>query len=71
MISHQFLTHMARDRSGEKEQRNGREVLRLASVEKVQAILRNMLLEDRIESLVEGTKYRAVAKKMKEALIAP
>ena len=71
MISHQFLTHLARDRSDEKEQRNGREMLRLASVEKMQAILRNMLLEDRFVSLVEGKKYRAVAKKMKDALIAP
>ena len=62
---------MARDRSGEKEQRKGREVLRLVSVEKMQAILRNRLLEDRIKSLVEGKKYRAVAKKMKDALIVP
>ena len=71
MISHQFLTHLARDRSGEKEQRKGREMLRLASVEKMQAILRNRLLEDRIVSLAEGTKCRAVAKKMKDILVAP
>ena len=71
MISHQFLTHLARDRSGEKEQRKGRERLRLVSVEKMQTILRNMLFEDRIKSLADGVKYRDVAKKLKNVLIAP
>ena len=69
MISHQFLTHLARDRSGEKDQRNGRETLRLVSVEKMQTILRNMLLEDRIKSLADGKKYRNLAKKMKKFLV--
>jgi predicted GIY-YIG superfamily endonuclease len=71
MISHQFLTHLARDRSGAKEQRNGRDVLRLVSVEKMQAILRNMLCEDRIKSLADGSKYRIIAKKLKDVLVAP
>jgi SRSO17 transposase len=71
MISHQFLTHLAMDRSGAKEERNGREVLRLLSVEKMQAILRNMLFEDRIKSLADGSKYRNIAKKLKDALIVP
>ena len=71
MISHQFLTHLARDRSGEKEKRKGRDMLRLASVEKMQAVLRNMLFEDRVKSLADGSKYRTVAKKLKDALIAP
>jgi len=71
MISHQFLTHLARDRSGEKEQRKGREGLRLVSVEKMKTILRNMLFEDRMKSLVDGTKYRDIAKKLKNVLVAP
>jgi tRNA(Glu) U13 pseudouridine synthase TruD len=70
MISHQFLTHLARDRSGVKEQRKGRDVLRLVSVEKMQTILWNTLCEDRIKSLADGSKYRAVAKKLKDALVA-
>jgi SRSO17 transposase len=69
MISHQFLTHLARDRSGEKEQRKGRDALRLISVERMQGILRNMLFEDRIKSLSDGTKYQGVAKKIKAALM--
>jgi SRSO17 transposase len=69
MISHQFLTHLARDRSGEKEQRKGREGLRLVSVEKMQAILRNMLFEDRVKSLADGKKYRQLARKLKTALV--
>jgi SRSO17 transposase len=71
MISHQFLTHLARDRSDAKEQRKGREMLRLVSVEKMQAILRNMLWEDRIKSLADGSKFRTVAKKLKDALVVP
>jgi hypothetical protein len=43
MISHQFLTHLAMERSGEKGQRKGRDALRLISVERMQTILRNML----------------------------
>ena len=69
MISHQFLTHLARDRSGAQEQRKGRDALRLISVEKMQGFLRNMLLEDRIKSLSDGTKYQGVAKKLKAALM--
>ena len=71
MISHQFLTHLARDRAGAKEQRNGRNVLRLVSVEKMQTILRNMWFEDRIKSLADGSKYRTVEKKLKDSLVAP
>jgi hypothetical protein len=67
MISHQFLTHLTRDRSGAKEPRNGRDALRLISVEKMQGILRNMLFEDRIKALSDGTKYQGVAKKLKTA----
>ena len=69
MISHQFLTHLARDRSGAKEQRKGRDALRLISVEKMQGMLRNRLIEDRIKSLAEGTKYQGVAKKLKAVLM--
>jgi len=69
MISHPFLTHLARDRSGEKEQRKGREVLRLVSVENMQAILRNMLFEDSVKSLADGKKYRQLARKLKTALV--
>ena len=39
MISHQFLTHLARDCSGAKEQRKGRDALRLIRVERMQGIL--------------------------------
>jgi len=38
-------------------------------VEKMQTILRNMLVEDRIKAFEEGTKYRGVAKKLKNALV--
>jgi len=69
MISHQFLTHLAMDRSSAKEQRKGRGTLRLASVEKMQGIVRNMLIEDRIQSLAEGKKYREVARKLKTVLV--
>ena len=69
LISHQFLTHLAMDRSGAKELCNGRSELRLPSVEKMQTILRNMLVEDRIKAFEEGTKYRGVAKKLKNALV--
>jgi SRSO17 transposase len=70
MISHQFLTHLSMDRSGAKEQRNGRGLLRLLSVEKMQCIFRNMLIEDRIQSFADGKKYNVVAKKLKEVLVA-
>ena len=57
------------ERSGEKEQCNGRGVLRLMSVEKMQAVLRNMLFEYRIKAFSEGTKYQGIAKKLKTILV--
>jgi len=69
MISHHLLTHLAMDRLGEKALRNGCGELRLASIEQMQGILRNMLTEDRIKSLSDGTKYQGVARKLKDALI--
>jgi hypothetical protein len=70
LISHHLLTHLAMDRSGAQEERNGRGVLRLLSVERMQAILRNMLFEDRIKSFSDGTKYHGVARKLKAILVA-
>jgi len=58
MIFHHLLTHLAMDRLGEKVLRKGCGLLRLPSVERMQGILRNMLIEDRIKSLADGTKYR-------------
>lgn len=69
MISHHLLTHLAMKRSGEKAQRNGRGELRLLSVEQMQAVLRNMLFEDRVEAFTKGTKYEGVGRKLKEILI--
>jgi SRSO17 transposase len=69
MISHQFLTHLARDRSGAKEGRKGREGLRGMSIESMQAVVRNSVVEDSIQSLSEGKKYREVMKRMKTRLV--
>jgi IS4 transposase len=69
MISHHLLTHLAINRLGEKALLNGCGVLRLPGVEQMQGILRNMLIEDRIKSLSDGTKYAGVARKLKTALI--
>jgi len=69
MISHHLLTHLATDRLGEKVLRKGCGELRLASIEQMQGILRNMLVEDRIKSLSDGTKYAGIARKLKTALI--
>jgi len=69
MISHHLLTHLAMDRLGEKALRNGCGELRLPSIEQMQGILRNMLIEDRIKSLSDGTKYAGVARKLKTALV--
>jgi hypothetical protein len=43
LISHHLLTHLAMERSSAKEPWNGRSVLRLLSVERMQVILRNKL----------------------------
>ena len=69
MISHHFLTRLAMERSGAKEERNGRGMLRLMSVGRMQDVLRNMLFEDRIKSFSDGTKYQGVARKLKSILI--
>lgn len=70
LISHQLLTHLAKERTSEKEIGNGRGVLRLMSVEKMQAILRNMVFEDRIKAFSEGTKYQGIARKLKTLLVS-
>ena len=69
MISHHLLTHLAMERSGAKAQRNGRGELRLPSVERMQAVLRNMLFEDRIKAFSDGTKYEGFARKLKTILV--
>jgi hypothetical protein len=69
MISHHLLTHLATDRYGAKELRKGCGVLRLASVEQMQGVLRNMLFEDQVKAISTGTKYEGVAKKLKAILI--
>ncbi len=69
MISHHLLTHLAMERSGAKAQRNGRGELRLPSVERMQAVLRNMLFEDRIKAFSDGPKYEGLARKLKEILV--
>ena len=70
LISHHLLTHLAMERSSAKDERNGRSLLRLLSVERMQVILRNMLFEDRIKSLSDGTKYQGIARKLKSVLIS-
>ncbi|MCL2624818.1 MAG: transposase [Planctomycetaceae bacterium] len=69
MISHHLLTHLATDRHGAKELRNGCGVLRLASIEQMQGVLRNMLFEDQVKSISTGTKYEGIAKKLKAILM--
>jgi len=71
MISHHLLTHLAVLRLGEKALQKGCGELRLPSIEQMQGILRNMLIEDRIKSLSDGTKYAGVARKLKAALMSP
>ena len=71
MISHHLLTHLAVLRLGEKALQKGCGELRLPSIEQMQGILRNMLIEDRIKSLSDGTKYAGVARKLKTALLSP
>ena len=68
LIAYHLLTHLAKTRSSEKAPLIGRTPLRLPSVPAMQAILRGILLEDTVNSLAEGKKYKKLAKKLKSML---
>ena len=69
LIAYHLLTHLAKTRTSEKASSIGRTPLRLPSVTSMQAILRGILMEDTVNSLAEGKKYKKIAKKLKSLLV--
>jgi len=83
MIAHHLLPHLAMERlvppaqqPGEKAVTQGRDTLRLpgvvalvASVERMQSVLRALLFDDCVTSLTTGKKDKALGRKLKKMLV--
>ena len=83
MIAHHLLTHLAMERlvppaqqPGEKAVLQGRDALRLpgvvalvASVERMQSVLRGLLFDDCVSSLATSKKDKALGRKLKKMLV--
>ena len=67
LIAHLLLTHLTANELGAKALQ-GSDSLRLPSVPQMQQRLRERLWEDTIQNMEKGTRYRKLAKKIKDLI---